>query len=221
MLVTRKRSLHGRDTIGWRFDKQDYAAGVRTIVKTTSSIADRTLPANAELLCAFANTLDVDVDADPPEAFSDAAALTDWLCERGLLAGDDQADSADLHLALTLRSGLREAMMLHHERDHTVPVSELDAAAALLPLRVIFDGTHPRVTPALSGVRGGLARLLVAIAESQAEGDWVRLKLCAANECLLAFYDISKNRSRQWCSMGACGNRQKTRNYRARQRGTH
>ena len=36
-------------------------------------------PAPAELLCTFANTLDVDVDADPPEALPDAAALTDWL----------------------------------------------------------------------------------------------------------------------------------------------
>lgn len=175
-------------------------------------------PAYAELLCAFANTLDVDVDADPPEALPDAEALTWWLRDRGLLDGDDQADGGDLSLAITLRSGLREAMVLHHERDHASPVPALDAAAAALPLHVTFDGTNPRLASALSGVRGGLARLLIAMTEAEAEGTWARLKLCAADDCLLAFYDTSKNRSRLWCSMGMCGNRQKTRNYRARQR---
>ena len=175
-------------------------------------------PAHAELLCAFANTLDVDVDADPPEALPDAAALTRWLRERDLVDGDESADDDDLSLAITLRSGLRDAMTLHHERNHASPVPKLDAAAADLPLQVTFDGTRPRLAPALGGVRGGLAWLLVAIAEAQAEDAWRRLKLCAADDCLLAFYDASKNRSRHWCSMGECGNRQKTRAYRARQR---
>ncbi|PRB15265.1 hypothetical protein CQ042_09870 [Microbacterium sp. MYb62] len=177
-----------------------------------------TAPAYAELLCAFANTLDVDVDADPPEAFPDAAALTRWLRGRELIDGDESADDRDLDLAITLRSGLRAAMTLHHERDDTSPVPALDTAAADLPLLVAFDGTRPRLTSAQLGARGGLARILVAIAEAQAEGTWGRVKLCAADDCLLAFYDVSKNRSRQWCSMGECGNRQKTRAYRARQR---
>jgi predicted RNA-binding Zn ribbon-like protein len=30
------------------------------------------------------------------------------------------------------------------------------------------------------------------------------------------FYDRSRNRSRHWCSMGVCGNRAKTRTYRAK-----
>lgn len=97
------------------------------------------------------------------------------------------------------------------------PVSELDSAAAALPVRVVFDGIRPRLAPASDGVRGALSWLLIAIIESQAEGTWGRLKLCPADDCLLAFYDASKNRSRSWCSMRECGNRQKTRNYRARQ----
>ena len=79
------------------------------------------LPAQAELLCAFANTLDVDIDADPPEALPDAAALTDWLRGRNLIDVDDLADSGDLDLALTLRSGVREAMVRHSEGDRHVP----------------------------------------------------------------------------------------------------
>ena len=184
--------------------------GVRAIATTT--------PAEADLLCAFANTLDVDVDADPPEALPHAAALTDWLRGRDLIDVDDRADSSDLDLARTLRSGLREAMVRHSHGDHASRVPDLDATATVLPLRIVFDGTRPRLAPAVDGVQGALALILVAMADAQADDTWGRMKLCIAEECALAFYDASKNRSRHWCSMGECGNRQKTRSYRARQR---
>lgn len=188
-----------------------------TIV-TTSPGKGAGTPAHADLLCAFANTLDVDVDATVPDALTDAAALTDWLRARDLLDPDERADEGDLDVARALRSGLRTAMLRHHEGEHTSPVTELDATATRLPLRIVFDGTRPLLAPAVGGARGGLARLLVALADAQADDAWVRLKLCAADDCQLAFFDTSKNRSRHWCSMGVCGNRQKTRNYRARQR---
>jgi predicted RNA-binding Zn ribbon-like protein len=190
------------------------AEGVIAIATTGPGTAT---PAQADLLCAFANTLDVDVDADPPEAFPDAAALTDWLRQHDLLDADDRARRGDLDLALTLRSGLRDAMLRHHDGGNTSRVPDLDASATALPLRIVFDGTRPRLAPAIGGVRGGLARLLVAVADAQAGDTWVRLKVCLADDCQWAFYDTSKNRSRHWCSMGVCGNRQKTRSYRARQ----
>ena len=109
-------------------------------------------------------------------------------------------------------------MLRHSEGDDTSPVPDLEAVATELPLRVAFDGTRPRLAPAIGGARGGLARLLVAVADARADDSWRRMKLCVAGECALAFYDLSKNRSRHWCSMGSCGNRQKTRSYRARQR---
>jgi predicted RNA-binding Zn ribbon-like protein len=51
-----------------------------------------------------------------------------------------------------------------------------------------------------------------------ADGSWERLKICPADDCHWAFYDASKNRSRTWCNMQVCGNRKKTRAYRARNR---
>jgi predicted RNA-binding Zn ribbon-like protein len=187
-------------------------------IATTSPGKDTGTPAYADLLCAFANTLDVDDDAATPDALTDAAALTDWLRARDLLAPDERADEGDLDLARTLRSGLRAAMLRHHEGDHTSTVTDLDATATHLPLRIVFDGTRPRLAPTVGGARGGLARLLVAVADAESDDAWVRLKLCVADDCQWAFYDTSKNRSRHWCSMGVCGNRQKTRTYRARQR---
>lgn len=178
------------------------------------------MPSQASLLCAFANTLDVDLDADPPEALPNPQALTRWLREQDLLPGEEVADDTDLALAVRLRAGVREAMVRHHEGDDSFPVRDLDAAAAHLPLHVTFDGTVPRLRASSAGARGALAHVLVAITEADADGTWGRLKLCRAQDCLLAFYDASKNRSRHWCSMSECGNRQKTRAYRARARGS-
>lgn len=175
-------------------------------------------PPAAELLCAFANTYDVDNGEEGPEKLPDAPALTAWLRARDLLQEPVSASEADLTLARDLRTGIRQAMIQHHEGDLAAPLPNLDRVAAQLPLRVAFEGTVPHLVPAATGVAGALARILVAVASAQADGSWPRLKLCAAQDCLWAFYDTSKNRSRQWCSMGVCGNRRKTRAYRARQR---
>ena len=201
---------------------ENTAREVGAIAKTSPGKGTaRPAQAQADLLCAFVNTLDVDVDAAAPDALTDAAALTDWLRRRDLLDVDDRADRSDLDLALTLRSGLREAMVRHQKGDHSSRVPDLDAAVTALPLRIVFDGTSPRLAPAVGGARSALAQLLVAVADAQADDAWVRLKLCVADDCQWAFYDTSKNRSRHWCSMGVCGNRQKTRSYRARQRAKH
>jgi predicted RNA-binding Zn ribbon-like protein len=36
-----------------------------------------------------------------------------------------------------------------------------------------------------------------------------RIRRCANPECVLHFYDVSKNGTRRWCSMAGCGNRAK------------
>jgi predicted RNA-binding Zn ribbon-like protein len=51
-----------------------------------------------------------------------------------------------------------------------------------------------------------------------ADGTWGRVKACPGPHCGWLFYDASKNRSRQWCSMAICGNRVKSREFRARRR---
>jgi predicted RNA-binding Zn ribbon-like protein len=68
------------------------------------------------------------------------------------------------------------------------------------------------------GVEGALGSVVGAVATTAADGHWSRLKACPADDCRWAFYDVSRNRSRTWCSMDSCGNRTKTRAYRARQR---
>jgi predicted RNA-binding Zn ribbon-like protein len=63
--------------------------------------------------------------------------------------------------------------------------------------------------------------LLLPVAESACDllcdGDFSRIKQCGNEACVLFFYDCTKNRSRRWCSMSACGNRMKVAaHYRSR-----
>ena len=58
-----------------------------------------------------------------------------------------------------------------------------------------------------------LHKLLAPVAESAADllcyGNPAYLKKCESDECVLYFYDTTKNHSRRWCSMQICGNRAK------------
>jgi predicted RNA-binding Zn ribbon-like protein len=44
------------------------------------------------------------------------------------------------------------------------------------------------------------------------------VKRCAADDCAWLFVDTTRNHSRLWCSMGACGNRAKVRRFYKRNR---
>jgi len=68
---------------------------------------------------------------------------------------------------------------------------------------------------ALSG-KDALGQVTAVALTAMLDGTWPRLKVC--RNCEWAFYDNSKNRAGSWCSMQLCGNRKKTRAYRARRR---
>ncbi|MFA1549981.1 CGNR zinc finger domain-containing protein [Actinomadura chokoriensis] len=171
----------------------------------------------ALLLTDFVNTLDVESGTD---GIATPGGLAGWLAERGLVPAAAEAGDADLSVAVTLREGLREAMSAHHgPREADFPDDFEDALAAL-PLRIALTGPRPALVPLdpPGTAAAGLARIAAAIVDSIAEGTWPRLKVCQEDSCRWAFLDTSKNRSRAWCSMSVCGNRTKTRAYRARRR---
>ncbi|MFA1539338.1 CGNR zinc finger domain-containing protein [Actinomadura monticuli] len=171
----------------------------------------------ALLLADFVNTLDVESATDD---IATPAALGGWLAERGLVPAAAGAGDADLRMAAALREGLREAMSAHHGPQEAGFPDDLEDALAALPLRITLTGPRPALVPLdPSGTAAaGLARLAAAIMDSVAAGTWPRLKVCQEDTCRWAFLDTSKNRSRAWCSMSVCGNRTKTRAYRARRK---
>lgn len=168
---------------------------------------------SAELVRDFANTIDVEDNVDLLES---PAGLNQWLREHGLLRRGT-VDAAALDLARRLRTEIRSALSDHHDGIEQ-PHPRLERIVSELPMRLIFPAGDPVLAPANDGVRAALGQVVVAMAHADADGTWQRLKLCREDSCQWAFLDTSKNRSRTWCSMGICGNRSKTRAYRARQR---
>jgi predicted RNA-binding Zn ribbon-like protein len=182
---------------------------------TTSSTKPVSLPSELELPLAFVNTLDVEEARDD---LGNAEALRAWLAGRSLIDRETRVSRRDLALAIELRDALRRAFLAHS--GIPVPSEELEAVnrvLARLPLDVQIDANGaPRVEPRGDGVTAVLGRIVCDVTRARSLGTWDRLKLCPDEDCLWAFFDHSKNRSRRWCSMNVCGNRTKTRDYRRR-----
>ena len=64
------------------------------------------------------------------------------------------------------------------------------------------------------------ADLIVPVARLAADffssADYSAIRKCENPDCILFFYDTSKNHTRRWCSMGLCGNRAKVAAFRER-----
>ena len=65
-----------------------------------------------------------------------------------------------------------------------------------------------------------LDKILWLVSDSAAEllttGDLSRLRQCGGDDCGWVFEDSTRNRSRHWCDMSDCGNRDRVRRFRLR-----
>ncbi|MBI4413448.1 MAG: CGNR zinc finger domain-containing protein, partial [candidate division NC10 bacterium] len=70
-----------------------------------------------------------------------------------------------------------------------------------------------------------LDRMLWAVTRSAADlltsGELAAVRECEAETCAWLFMDRSRNRSRRWCDMKACGNRAKARRHYERKKAGH
>jgi predicted RNA-binding Zn ribbon-like protein len=161
---------------------------------------DEPAPGDLALLQELVNTADLDDGSDE---------LAAWLQANGAAGADEERVAA-------FREALRHVLVDH---DDAGAVAALDAAARGATLVVsVGPGGRATLQPASAGTEAVIARMLAIIVRAQADGTWARMKACPAETCMAAFYDRSRNRSRTWCDMAACGNRAKARTYRARQR---
>jgi predicted RNA-binding Zn ribbon-like protein len=167
-----------------------------------------------DLLVEFVNTRDIEEATD---SLGDPSSLGAWIAEH---TGDHlpELDEGDLERVLELREALRAVLRANNGVD--VGERELEplrAAAERSRYRLTFaPGARLELAPARADLPAFEARLLLAIERLQCEEAWLRLKACTDESCQWAFYDATRNRSRTWCSMDVCGNREKTRRYRER-----
>jgi len=171
--------------------------------------------ADLVLIRDFVNTADFEERRDE---LADARGLVRWLAAHRLAGEHARARAADAADARAVREALRELLRANNGAavDEQAAAATLDAASRRAGLAVRFTGGAIRLEPRRRGVTGALGEVLATVAEAMADGSWQRLKACRSDTCRWAFVDNARNRSRQWCAMSVCGNRQKARLFRQR-----
>ncbi|WP_280417661.1 CGNR zinc finger domain-containing protein [Nocardia carnea] len=144
--------------------------------------------------------------------------LVDWLAVNGLAV--DSCTPAQLELARQLRESIHAAATAAAIRD-PLPAAAVRvindcsvqgrAAAILTP-----EGNRHWQLSAASCVEDALSVIAadaIGILAGERDG---RLALCASPTCRAAFFDTSQSRTRKWCEMNTCGNRQKKARFKAK-----
>jgi predicted RNA-binding Zn ribbon-like protein len=170
-----------------------------------------------EIVRSFVNT--VELDEPGSDSLGSAEGLSSWIAEHGLGPSKMPVDETDIARAVALREALRNLLSANAgEKDDAEAWEVLNAQALRSPLR--FQASHGEVSLdcCAEGVDDALGAILATIYRAISDGTWRRLKACRRHTCRWAFYDRSRNRSRSWCSMSVCGNREKVSRFRERSR---
>jgi predicted RNA-binding Zn ribbon-like protein len=182
----------------------------------------------------LANTVDSRDSDEPEEHLHTYADLLRWARQGGLIdqathdglaraagEGPDRADAA-LAAARTLREAVDRAFRAIAGRAAPAP-----ADLATIQERYADAMRHAHLAPTSGGFGWVwpdqpdkpvwlVARSAVDLAST---GPLDRLKVCASDGwCAALFLDVSKNRSRRWCTMAGCGNEVKFKRQAARRR---
>ncbi len=174
--------------------------------------AGKEAPGRLELLRRFCNSTNPENGA---ERFRDPGQLDDWLVAEGLAAV--RAERAGLARVIRFRRQLRDLAVANRDgRPDAAAMEAVVASVGTGSLQLVAGDGGLTFVGRGRGVHALLAHLAAIIVIAQADGSWPRLKACTNDHCQWMFYDHSKNSNGTWCSMKACGQRHKAREYRAR-----
>ena len=140
--------------------------------------------------------------------------LVDWLAVSGLAV--DSCTAAQLERARELRESIHAAATAAALRE-ALPAAAVGvindcsiqgrAAAVLTP-----EGERRWRIGSVEDALGVIAADAIGIISGERDG---KLALCASPSCRAAFFDTSQSRTRKWCDMNTCGNRQKKARFNA------
>lgn len=173
----------------------------------------------------FTNTVSYRTAANRTDNLQKPEDLVAWFRERGLdLPSHGTAGERQLARALRLReavyaiaSGLA-AGGEPSDADLRVLTAELRDALLHLELAPAGVGLEWRIEGARPSVEKGLWLVALSAARIFASEDSMRVRVCRSEGCGWLFVDLSKNRSRKWCSMSDCGNVEKARRHYSRKK---
>ena len=155
---------------------------------------------------------------EPPDTLTSVAHLDAWYAEHGY-TGRRDGDGAELAALRALRPVLRELLTAGRDRAAELANAML-ADARAVPQLVRHDGLdwHIHAVPSDAPLdRRVVVESAMAMVDLIRADELSRLSVCADDECGGLVLDLSRNRSRRFCST-ACANRQAVRAYRARAR---
>ncbi|WP_432534138.1 CGNR zinc finger domain-containing protein [Kineococcus arenarius] len=153
-----------------------------------------------------------------PDTLTSVEDLDGWYQEHGY-TGRRDGDAAELAEVRALRPVLRELLVADRDRA-AVLVNDLLADARALP-RLVRHGDLDWHLHAVADdaplVRRVAVETAMAVVDVVRTGEGSRLSVCADDGCDGLVLDLSRNRSRRFCST-ACANRNAVAAYRARRR---
>jgi predicted RNA-binding Zn ribbon-like protein len=174
----------------------------------------------------FANSLDVrhfvhhGVQHPQSDELAGPRELGVWMRKHGL-ASTGEITPAMFETALQLRADIRAFLGSDpaERRRKSGGASLLNRALKQFPLVAEAQGEGGfALRASRDDALAGLSVVVAELYDGSIRGTLDRLKMCAAEECRRVFYDRSKPATRRWCMSTLCGNRIKTRTYRARHR---
>ncbi len=121
--------------------------------------------------------------------------------------------------AVSLRGALRKTAerLAEGKAPDRTAVERINKALASRPAYRQLELKGNKVVSGLHTLSESARHLLVPIADSAAwlleHGDMSLVRRCENPECVIYFYDTTKNKRRRWCSMDACGGRAKAAAY--------
>ncbi|MEU4500639.1 CGNR zinc finger domain-containing protein [Streptomyces sp. NPDC024089] len=154
------------------------------------------------------------------DGLADIEALYDF-ARRHRISGVDELHDKDLRAVRDVRTRFAEIFATDDARTAASLVNALVAAAGTTPQLSNHDGYDWHVhyfAPDASIADHLAADCGMALAFIVVAGEQERLRRCEAPDCRHAFVDLSRNRSRRYCSSRTCGNRLHVAAYRARRK---
>ncbi|MER6789359.1 CGNR zinc finger domain-containing protein [Streptomyces sp. NPDC000658] len=171
------------------------------------------------LATSFTGTLS-ERHGNPVERIPVPHRLIDWLAVNGLAV--DSCTTAQLDLARELRESIHAVATAAAIQD-ALPAAAVqvinDRSAQGRAVAILTSegkrqwrlSSPSRVEDAL----GVIAADAISLVAGERDG---KLALCASPTCQAAFFDTSQSRTRRWCDMNTCGNRQKKARFHASRR---
>jgi predicted RNA-binding Zn ribbon-like protein len=179
----------------------------------------------------FANTIHNSRAEDKGEELHAVSDLLHWAKEAELLSSADHDRLAahynhnprEAAAALAKGTAYRDLLLsifTSIANGRSVPsqrLSELNSVLAQAPGLLRVRKNQARIETEWTSAADGLQQVLFAVLTSAAEllasHRLSRIRECASADCTWLFVDESRNRSRRWCDMSACGNRMKARRH--------